>query len=168
MQKPQVLASFTFTAQSFHGTKVAIHGCDQGFEDPSPLHDPRNRPPRGSPLVYRRSNPRNERRPCAPPFRRKEGGSASCTRTRFRSRGAGLNGTRPGMILKVCWKIQGFPSAPRAIMTPSHPVFSRILMARWGENTSPLPMTGTNSLDLIRAIRPQSETPEKPWVTKRG
>ena len=47
--------------------------------------------------------------------------------------------------LCISVNIQGLPSAPRATITPSHPVRSSISRACALENTSPLPITGIES-----------------------
>ena len=46
---------------------------------------------------------------------------------------------------KRVYALQGLPKQPRPIMAMSAPVCRRMRTASWGENTSPLAMTGMDT-----------------------
>jgi hypothetical protein len=58
--------------------------------------------------------------------------------------------------------IQGFPRAPRATMTASHPVSFIVLAASPAEKTSPLAMTGMETVALTALITSRSAFPLYP------
>ena len=57
-------------------------------------------------------------------------------------------------------KIQGFPWAPRPIITPSQPVSSIMARADAPETTSPFPITGMDTASFTWRIMSQSAFPE--------
>ena len=63
--------------------------------------------------------------------------------------------------------IHGFPRAPLAIITASHPVSSKIRAAASRENTSPLAMTGMPTASFTALITHKSALPLYPWFLVR-
>ena len=79
----------------------------------------------------------------------------------YRSSGAGGESSSP--VSKKCTnsrKIQGFPLAPRATMTPSQPVPSSIRFPSRAVKISPFPITGIFTASFTRRMISQSACPE--------
>ena len=73
----------------------------------------------------------------------------------------GFGGIRPVSRYSVIrLKIQGFPLAPLATITPSQPVSASIRLAASGESTSPFPITGMETASFTWRMISQSAFPE--------
>ena len=94
-------------------------------------------------------------------------GSGSRTRSR-RSARVGSVTPLPAIRAAIWRKIHGLRVAPRPTMTPSQPVSASMRRASSGSRTSPLPITGIDSVSLSRARCDQSASPENIWRAVRA
>ena len=78
---------------------------------------------------------------------------------RFSSAGGAGSSSPSRQRLTASRKIQGLPSMPLAIMTPSQPVSSIMRTASAAAKTSPLPMTGMDTAFFTCAMMSQSALP---------